>query len=306
MPLGPSISGPEVGKIIAVLIIGYVVVFAFTAYLTRGLQYLLGTSKRAVTERAEEMGQEDDEIPLTDVSNSIAASGVQSESFLPLLPGPAATELQAPLRAQDPNKVIGTGGPPMEQPEFSTAPVAPSLVRQDPAPMTRAQIWAAEINLNLDLLIYTSVFFGVGMPVYYAAEYAMPIQLTVTILAYFAAISLPPLWRRFLHPAMVTSIITIVALWVLAQTYGDTITDELKAYKTGTRYIQLFSGARNVPKPGAGDFLSSVLDVSIVSLALPMFQYRQELKKTVGIVVSGNDAELTANSSLRSSSQTLA
>jgi len=295
MPLGPSISGLEVGKIIAVLILGYVAVFALTAYLTRGLQFLLGNSKRGVTERAEEMGVEDDEIPLTDMSNGVSASATQSESFLPLMPVPAAPAVQAPLRAQDPSKVTGTGGPPTEQPELTTSLAAPSLLRRDTAPITRAQRWAAEININMDLLLYSVIFFCVGMPVYYAAHYAMPIQLTVTILAYFAALSLPPLWRRFLHPAMVASIITIVALWILAQTYGDTIQDELKAYKTGTRYTHLFLGEENVPKPGAGDILSSVLDVSIVSLALPMFQYRQELKRTASldltIVLTTTDTE---------------
>ena len=36
----------------------------FTAYIVCGLQLVLGTSKRAMTERAEELGTRDEGIPL--------------------------------------------------------------------------------------------------------------------------------------------------------------------------------------------------------------------------------------------------
>lgn len=49
---------------------------AVTAYFTRGLQMLLGISERAVTKRAEEMGAEDDDIPLTESSRH--SSGTKS------------------------------------------------------------------------------------------------------------------------------------------------------------------------------------------------------------------------------------
>jgi len=56
----------------------------------------------------------------------------------------------------------------------------------------------------------------------------------------------------------------------------------LKEYRTQTPYIQYVFGPReNLPPPGAGDLLATVLDVSIVALAIPMFNHRAELKRHV-------------------------
>lgn len=84
----------------------------FTAYLVRGLQLVLGTSKRAMTERAEESGARDEDIPLRHSRHPSEAS-VESPSIAASalsLPSPAKG-LQAPLRAQDPSQIMGTGGP---------------------------------------------------------------------------------------------------------------------------------------------------------------------------------------------------
>lgn len=64
----------------------------------------------------------------------------------------------------------------------------------------------------------------------------------------------------------------------------------LDAYKTGTTYLSLWEGEKNIPLPGAGDFLVSVLDAGIVALALPMFAYRQELKRHFFAIVIPNVA----------------
>ncbi|KAF1983321.1 hypothetical protein K402DRAFT_361410 [Aulographum hederae CBS 113979] len=279
IPLSPSISGVEIGKIIGVFVLGYAALFAATAYLTRALQLVLGTSKRAVTERAEEMGTEQDDIPLTDVAhNDHSPSRNESEAQVPLLTDEMADEIQAPTRAQNPEVITGTGGPPLTA-NAVTETHSSSMLRQNPVPPTRPQRWAALINANLDLLTYSAVFVFAGIPVYYGAGYAMPAQLTLNIIAFFAALSLPARWRRIAHPTLVASIITIFGVWILALIRGDSLKDGLRAYQTKTRYIQVFSG-QGLPMPGAGDLLSSTLDMSIVALALPMFQYRHELKRS--------------------------
>lgn len=50
----------------------------------------------------------------------------------------------------------------------------------------------------------------------------------------------------------------------------------------------MFNNEAHILPPGAGDVFGSVLDVSIVALALPMFQYRQELKRHFTAIIIPN------------------
>jgi putative effector of murein hydrolase len=279
-------------------VIGFVVVFSITAWLARGIQLLLGTSKRAVTERAEEMGHEDDSIPLAETRQSRFTSeasltstpSLALESTTPLSAAEdLASELSAPQRTQDPSLIRGTGGPP-ETDNTVSNPTTSLQPSQTPLPLTRPQRWAAFINRNFDRLTYTILFIFVGLPIYYATGYAMPAQLIFNVLAYFAALSLPPKWRQFLHPVLVSSLITVLGIWILGLIRNKDLDEILHSYKTGTNYLDLWHGTKNIPKPGAGDIFGSVLDASIVALALPMFSYRQELRRHFFAIVIPNVA----------------
>lgn len=264
-------------------VLGYVIVFTITAYVTRGLMLLLGTSKRAMTERAEELG-DGDEAEFTNLSSATLATS-EAPSTVPLLSQIPDEDIQIPLRAQDPDAITGTGGPPETGLHHPTVVHQPSVLRQNPVPLTRAQRWAAWLNVYFDWIIYGIIFVLIGLPVYYAANYAMPAQLSLTVLAYLVALTVPPNWRRYVHPVVVTSPIIMIVIYITALIHGQTFGDGLRAYKTGTNYLKLLSGESD-PRPGAGDFLSSVLDVSIISLALPMFQYRDEMKRSVRVSIT--------------------
>jgi len=169
--------------------------------------------------------------------------------------------------------------------------LATTILRQDPIPLTRPQRWAAWANLHLDILTYALIFLFAGLPVYVATGYAMPIQLSLSVLTYQAALALPPKWKRFLHPVLVSSALTIIGIWILVVCRRETLQDGLHAYSTKTKYLQLWSGnSKTLPMPGAGDVFGSVLDVSIVALALPMFQYRNELQRHFLAIVLPNIA----------------
>lgn len=135
------------------------------------------------------------------------------------------------------------------------------------------------MNVNLDILIYTAIFLFVNIPIYYSTGYAMPIQLSFNILAHFTALQLSAQWRRFLHPILVSPLIAVLGVWIIALIRGNSLNNALHAYKTGTEYTQLWQGQKGRLNPGAGDLFSSVLDVSIVALALSMFQYWHELRR---------------------------
>jgi putative effector of murein hydrolase len=271
---------------------------AVTAYMVRGLQLLLGSSKRAITERAEEMGHEEDEIPLTETHQSRHGSqSSEANSFATQNTFPPASEsfhnstsnLIAPERTQDPSEIRGTGGPPVGdftvQDELHTG-----NVQQAPLPLTRPQRWAAFGSANFDRITYAVLFLFVGLPIYYSTGYAMPAQLTSNTLAYFAALALPVRWRQFLHPVLVSSAITVLAIWILGLARDDGLDEVLAAYKTNTKYLQLWKGQKGLAAPGAGDIFGSVLDASIIALALLMFQYRKELKQHFFAIVIPNVA----------------
>jgi putative effector of murein hydrolase len=262
-----------------------------TAYIARFLQLILGTSKRAATERAEEMGDEDDAIPLADATPRSATSQnseitLTSEWSTPGFTDDSTNDLIEPQRAQDPSLIRGTGGPPENY--APSHRVARSQVLQAPLPLTRPQRWAAFISQNFNRLTYIILFLFIGLPIYYSTGYAMPAQVTFNILAYFTALSLPARWRQFLHPVLVSSGITILGVWILGLIRGNSLDITLGAYKTGTNYLDLWHGEKHLKMPGAGDILVSILDASIVALALPMFSYRMELKRHFFAIVIPN------------------
>ncbi|KAM0793979.1 LrgB-like family-domain-containing protein [Usnea florida] len=297
LPLSEPVSGVEVGKIIAVFLAGFVVMFATTAYFTRGLQLLLGGSKRAIIERAEEMGAEDDEIPLTQLTRNPPTPEASSTDLggTDYSSSESNQPIAHPPRTQDPSQVRVTNGPPQSEQSTSFTPSQP-IPRQDPLPPTRPQTWATLINKYFDPLTYTLLFLLLGLPIYYSTSYTMPAHLTLSILTYFAALSLPLSYKRIIHPVLLSSSLTILLIWLLALTKQSTLHAALSSYSTKTRYIQLFSGeGPRLPPPGAGDVFSSILDVSIVALALPMFQYRLELKRHFPSIVLPNLLIATAS-----------
>lgn len=235
------------------------------------------------------MGQEEDDIPLSDLSpRGHVSLTTPSGSSTP--PEDTLTELGShlvePQKSQDPSRIRGTGGPP--EGNAVSEKLSTISVPQAPLPLTRPQRWAAFVNSNFDRITYLILFLFVGLPIYYATGYAMPAQLTFNILAYFTALALPAKWRQFLHPVLVSSLITCLGIWILGLVRGNSLNEVLTVYKTDTKYLQLWQGEKHLATPGAGDIFSSVLDASIVSLALPMFQYRKELQRHFFAIVIPN------------------
>ncbi|KAK3689524.1 LrgB-like family-domain-containing protein [Podospora appendiculata] len=397
LPLSNRIGVVEVFKLIAVFVIGFIVMMVLTAYMTRSLQLLTGSSKRARAERLDELGgQQPEEIPTTqsppppstantpqsptpDVSSRVASSialdtlaphsPLHSQSQDPLLspasPEPYALALQAgavyrqkPTPPPRAGRLDELGGQQHEEMPTSQSPPPPStantpqsptpdvssrvassialdtiapppplysqsqdpllsspssdpsalalqaaaVYRQTPIPPSRARRWAAYIAANIDWLIYTAIATTVGLPVFYATGYAMPLHTSVTVLSYFAALRLPNTWRHYLHPVLVSALLTVVTIWLLGLTQSISLTATLTSYRTGLKYLSLWehtTTAAPTPtptptpnsstiRPGAGDIFSTALDVSIVSLALPMYQYRRSLRAHFAAILVPN------------------
>ncbi|KAH8150418.1 uncharacterized protein LAJ45_05630 [Morchella importuna] len=265
LPLSPRIGGVEIGKIIAIFIIGFVVMLVITAYMVQALQALFHTSKPEHTSSE----STSDSIPLT---NTPAPPAQSTNTSTTTTPQASLPTLPPPQPAAEPTHLRGPG------PQCAFAAQTPallSILRQEGAPLARAQRWAAFLTTHLDTAVY-SLLLLVGVVVFYTTSYAMPLHLALNVLTYTLSLSLPAKARRILHPVLTTSLLTLLLLTLLSLTAHQPLAATLKTYSTSTRYLTLFRNHPH-PLPGAGDIFASLLDASIVSLALPMYAQRATL-----------------------------
>ncbi|KAM0245370.1 hypothetical protein ACHAP5_005453 [Fusarium lateritium] len=293
LPLSPPIGIVEVMVIIAIFIVGFFIMMALAAWITRSLQLALGASRRSKSQRAEELGRQTPDIPLGEVNSpgiSRRTSVSRAGSQIPLVLASAPTSEPASATPSQPSSRPQT--PPQlrlqehhysngNTPENAVEALNPAtFVPQVPLPPPKAELWAARISANLDVSIFIGLFVFIGIPIYYSTGYAMPIHLAVNILAWYGAMAVAPKWKEYLHPVLVSSLATVLVIWALAAIRGDSLTTTLHEYRTGSKYIELWRNATQKQDllPGAGDVFATLLDASIVALALPMFQYRRELR----------------------------
>lgn len=303
-----------------------------TAYMTRTLQLLTGSSKRhAHVERAEEGGSppngNEPDIPIsrqitppqtpqnanfqsTSESDGWDSSRIASNVAIDKLQAPPAlytsseqnssTTLNLGQSSHDPILVTGlrSGATPRATatsiPNSSTNSNTSaearrgSFYRQTPIPPPRSQRWGTYMAAKLDWFLYGGVALCVGLPVYYATGYAMPLHLCITILSFYITLTLPLSWKRFLHPVLVSAFLSAMILWVIGLTRHTSLPETLGEYRTEVTYLLLWEGQDKTIRPGAGDILATILDASIVSLALPMYTYRRELKQHFAAIILPN------------------
>lgn len=271
LPTSTLISGAQMGALAGVFIVGYVVQFALTGYSCVAVQWMSrkfrghGTPPTGsdVVENTEKM-----ETPMQTTAfssgNSTPTPWRKSQDNEQDFPKEHQVSPQSP-------------DPMMES-------VAPSALEQNPAmaqdndPSTSKQHWRSLLFKNIDRLTWFSLFLAIGLPVYYTTGYTMPIFLCINVLCFQGANAVPPKIKRIAHPVVVCALFSVLLIWGFSASKGLTLYEGLSLYKTGTSYMDYLRGAEGLPRPGAGDILASLLDASIVSLAMPMYQYRRELR----------------------------
>lgn len=159
---------------------------------------------------------------------------------------------------------------------------------------------AVWVSMYLDWIIYGTLFV-ISLPFYYITNIhvLLPYHLAITVIAFYMALLVPQRWpvlKRFAHPIIVSTGIILFVCFIGSLIFHHKpkgFLDDLRYYKTGKNYTNLFSrkimlngGKENsMPEdditatpqwPGCGDFLSSLMDVSIVALSLPMFTHRKD------------------------------
>ena len=165
------------------------------------------------------------------------------------------------------------------------------------------------VSKYIDWILYTTLFI-ISLPFYYISTIHtfLPYHLGVTVIAYYIALLIPqhyPQTKKFAHPILVSTAIILFVCFIGSLIYHHNpkgFLEDLKFYKTGKNYLNLFNNKTmndnsksttpptddftSTPQwPGCGDFLSSLMDVLIVALSLPMFTHRRDFIKNFWILM---------------------
>lgn len=175
---------------------------------------------------------------------------------------------------------------------------------------SNARVITLFINKYIDWILYFTLF-TISLPLYYVSSIHsfLLYHLSITIIAYYLALLIPQKWpstKKFAHPILILTGEILFMLFIGSLIYHrgkpEGFMNDLKYYKTGKTYLYLFnnkiwansakvtstipSDFTGTPKwPGCGDVLSSLMDVSIVSLSLPMFSFRRDFIRNFWILV---------------------
>lgn len=268
LPLSPPISASEIGKMIAVFVLGYIAQFIVVGWVSRLLQLTLARPRVSDTSDEKEMNNKL-ALPLEQMSSGQSTPNCGTRTAMN-----SVTSLQDTIKDESNGNTAPKTIPKPIQ--FIKWLCKTPTTKRDPN-MAAPELWAETINNNFAVLQWLVLFFLVGVPVYFSTGYTMPIFLAFNVLMFHAANAIPPNIKRVAHPVLMTAMFTIFGIWIAALTEHNHLDDGLRKYYVGHRYLEYFRGASGLPLPGAGDVLSSMLDASIVSLAIPMYQYRREL-----------------------------
>lgn len=276
LPTSTLISGEQIGALAGVFIVGYVAQYAVTGYSCVGVQWIC---RRLRGNNALSTGP--------DIVGYVEKTGTTTpEPSVPTSPTETSGNSTPLRKAQDAVQESSQNHRnPSQNPYPIIGPVAPSELERnstmtpdnDPSTEKKRQ-WRPSLLKNIDHLTWLSIFLVIGLPVYYGSGYTMPMFLCINILCFQGANAVPPKIKRVAHPVLVCALFTILLVWGFSVSRGLTLYEGLNLYKTGNSYLNYLRGASGLPRPGAGDILASLLDASIVSLAMPMYQYRRELR----------------------------
>lgn len=276
LPNSTLISGEQIGALAGVFIVGYVAQYAVTGYSCVLVQWICRRLRGNNT-----LSSGSDIVGYTEKTGATTP-----EPSVPTSPTERSGNSTPSPKAQDAEQESSKNHQNTSQrSDLMTGSVAPSELERNSA-MTpendhsteKKQQWRSSLLKNIDHLTWFSLFLVIGLPVYYGSGYTMPMFLCINILCFQGANAVPPKIKRIAHPVLVCALFTILLIWGFSVSRGLTLYEGLNLYKTGNSYLNYLHGASGLPRPGAGDILASLLDASIVSLAMPMYQYRRELR----------------------------
>ncbi|VEU24420.1 DEKNAAC105687 [Brettanomyces naardenensis] len=277
--LADKVTAKEAFTIAAVFIFGYIVGFAFIGYLVWGLQIVLGTyNHEKETEQSHDQDLELSNIHSQAVGSSDTASVVpaadedrSSESLSRYELD--VTDTNVPQKEEDEGGQLDDGLA-LSRMATRNADITSLVVQQTHLEFDYVQ----KLTATFDFIIYFIMFIA-GLPIYFCTGYEMVVQLSVAIIMFKACLLPPPKIKKFLHPILVSFSLSLLVYYILSLIKKQNFKNMIQDYETGRTYLNLFDSSQYPRWPGAGDILVSMMDISIASLSLAMYRYRQDLKR---------------------------
>lgn len=320
LPLSDPITFIECLKIAGVFVVGGLLLLTVNVYLIVALKWLLLTFN-VYKDTKHDIELKDVRRP-SDVftsMNDITTVDISSLRSVHTEPAPVQRENPfTPIDLPEPQQVYMRDG----LQHVKSTPAAISLpeslassVSEEPEPnhlehlTDDAKRVTIFVTNHIDWVLYLGLFC-VSLPFYYISSIhvMLPYHLGLTILAYYVALLIPVRWpqlRKFAHPILISTgeILFVCFIGSLIYHHGKPkgFLDDLRYYKTGKTYLNLFSGRALIDAgetnnnkvnptaapqwPGCGDILSSLMDISIVSLSLPMFTHRKDFVRNFWVLM---------------------
>lgn len=107
---------------------------------------------------------------------------------------------------------------------------------------------AEELSTWMDIFLYASVFI-IALPVFYTTHVSIPLFLALNIAVYLLVLRLiPPYWKKFFHPILVTSFVVFFLVWGFGASVGWTL-QESEFPRTAIQSLGLALTYRHILSP---------------------------------------------------------
>ncbi|KAI8367434.1 LrgB-like family-domain-containing protein [Choanephora cucurbitarum] len=278
----PPTSGPELGRMICVFVVGYIVVFLSCTCSVRIMRLILFPVEARKTfssnkaDRHPNQSLEEEEIGThvtqrqsNEVSSSVSqiVSDEDKASCIRTLTGENHSILSVPAAENYMASNVNT--------LYGNEKEAP----KKHGPLHSIAVWCMEQSCFDDLMFFlmfcACAFVFLPLP---DSNPAMPffrlfLYFTTTVLTYSLSCRMPAQIRMVIHPIILAAACVMAAIAYFEQVKGFDIRHGIGLYKKGVTFIGLVEKTY-VEWPGAGDLLSATMDVSIISLAFNVYKSR--------------------------------
>ncbi|KAI9477747.1 MAG: LrgB-like family-domain-containing protein [Benjaminiella poitrasii] len=295
----PNTTGPEVGRMICVFIVAYVIGFTTCTVVVRTLRLIIFHSssnqeeifseKKATAKDKTTMYKnptlEEEEVEI----GSPSYAHLPRTSSVVTIPM-AIRSLSDDDSASCASTLTGKITPPIFPSNHSHVDLhccsntndafyEPYQHKKRHGPLHVFIVWCMEQSnfddLTLFMIFVLCTFVFLPLP---EDNPAMPffrlfLFFTMTLLLYSVSCKIPAKLRIVIHPIILTSACVMAGIAYFERVKGFDIKHGVNLYKTGVTFISLVEKT-DVRWPGGGDILSAAMDVSIISLAFNVYKSR--------------------------------